>query len=65
MEKNYLLKLKKIGEEWKNLIYKNLEFSDKYEILNNMKDLAITSFKTNKDENISFDEDKIFKTKKR
>jgi len=56
--------IRKIDEEWEKLIYNNLESSDKDQIMNNLKDLAVSSIKINNNININKNNDyKVLKTK--
>lgn len=56
--------IKEIDVKWEELIYKNLEDSNKDEIMKNVKDLAISSLKINKDANVSDADAKISRAKK-
>lgn len=56
-------KIKEIDAKWEEIIYKNLEDSNKDEIMKSVKDLAISSLKTNKDANISSSEFKLSRAK--
>lgn len=62
--KKLALKIKEIDVKWEELIYKNLEGSDKDEIMKNVKNLAISSLKTNKDADISTSDVEVSKARK-
>ncbi len=56
--------IRKIDQEWEELIYNNIESADKEKIIENMKDVAVSSIKTNEDNDIfEKNKSKILKTK--
>ncbi|MEA4956490.1 MAG: hypothetical protein VB038_02020 [Methanobrevibacter sp.] len=44
--------IRKIDQEWEELIYNNIESADKEKIIENMKEVAVSSIKTNEDNDI-------------